>query len=73
VVHHALVNVIAPFFVRKFIFDTYANRIGKGNHRALDRCTKFLRRFNFILPLDVRQFFPSIDHAILLVFLGLAI
>lgn len=34
VVHHALCNVIEPIFERKFIFDTYANRVGKGTHRA---------------------------------------
>lgn len=37
VVHHALCNVIEPFFERSFVFDTFANRAGKGNHRALDR------------------------------------
>jgi len=65
-VHHALVNVIEPIFERKFIFDTYANRKGKGAHAALDRCTHYMRRFAYVLPLDVRQFFPSIDHAVLL-------
>jgi len=53
VVHHALVNVIEPLFERQFIFDTYANRVGKGTHRALDRCTHFMRRFAFVLPVDV--------------------
>ena len=38
VVHHALMNVIEPLFERQFIFDSYANRVGKGTHRALDRC-----------------------------------
>ena len=56
VVHHALVNVIAPLFERKLIFDTYANRIGKGTHRALDRCTKFLRSSRYVLQGDVRRF-----------------
>ncbi len=65
VVHHALCNVIEPLFERQFIHDTYANRFGKGTHRALDRCTEFMRRFTYVLPLDVRQFFPAIDHAIL--------
>ncbi len=45
VVHHALTNVIAPIYERKFIFDSYANRKAKGTHRALDRCTTYLRRF----------------------------
>jgi RNA-directed DNA polymerase len=64
VVHHALCSIIEPIFERKFIFDTYANRPGKGTHRALDRCTQYMRRFAYVLELDVRQFFPSIDHAI---------
>ena len=70
VVHHALCNVIEPLFERQFIFDTYANRTGKGTHRALDRCTYFMRRYKYALPMDVRQFFPSVDSAILLEILG---
>ena len=37
VVHHALCRVIEPIWERRFIYDTYANRVGKGTHRALDR------------------------------------
>ena len=65
VVHHALVNVIGPMLERKFIFESYANQVGKGTHKALDRCTYFMRRYDYVLPCDVRQFFPSIDHQIL--------
>jgi RNA-directed DNA polymerase len=65
VVHHALCNVIEPAFERSFITDSYANRVGKGTHRALDRCQGFARRYRYVLPCDVRQFFPSIDLAIL--------
>jgi hypothetical protein len=65
VVHHALCNVIEPIFERSFIHDSYANRVGKGTHRALDRAQFFARRYRYVLPCDVRQFFPAIDHAIL--------
>jgi retron-type reverse transcriptase len=65
VVHHALCNVTVPYFEKLFIPDSYANQKGKGTHRALDRCTQFARRFKYVLPCDVKQFFPSIDHAIL--------
>jgi RNA-directed DNA polymerase len=64
-VHHALCNIIEPLFEPRFIADSYANRVGKGTHRALDRCTEFMRRYRYVLSCDVRQFFPSIDHAIL--------
>lgn len=65
VVHHALCNVIEPIFTRSFIDDSYANQVGKGTHRAVDRCQFFARRYPYVLSLDMRQFFPSIDHAIL--------
>ena len=62
VVHHALCNVIEPWFERRFIFDSYANRVGKGTHRALDRLQQFARRFRYALRMDIVQHFPSIDH-----------
>jgi retron-type reverse transcriptase len=65
VTHHALCNIIEPIFERRFIYDSYANRIGKGTHRALDRCQQFAQRYKYVLPCDVRQHFPSIDHAML--------
>jgi len=66
VVHHALCQVIEPPFERKFIHDSYANRVGKGTHRALDRCTYFLRRYPYYLQLDIQQYFPAIDHQLLM-------
>jgi RNA-directed DNA polymerase len=65
VVHHALCNAIEPLFERSFIYDSYANRIKKGNHRALDRAQSFSRRYRYALPCDVVKFFPSIDHTLL--------
>ncbi|MDN3513715.1 MAG: RNA-directed DNA polymerase [Candidatus Brocadia sp.] len=73
VVHHALCNIIEPIFERSFIQDSYANRIGKGTHRALNRCQQFARRFPYVLQCDLRQFFPSIDHEILRAALSLKI
>jgi hypothetical protein len=65
VVHHALVRVIEPIFECRFIYDSYACRVGKGTHRAIDRCQHFARRFRYVLQCDLIHFFPSIDHAIL--------
>lgn len=39
--------------------------MGKGTHRALDRCQTFARRFPYVLTCDLKQYFPSIDHQIL--------
>ena len=65
VVQHALCNITMPYFEKLFIADSFANRLGKGTHRALDACQKYSRKYQYALQCDVRQFFPSIDHAIL--------
>lgn len=65
VVHHALCNVIVPLIERSFIDDSYANRVGRGSHRALKRAVHFARTSRYVLQCDVQRYFPSIDHAIL--------
>jgi len=65
VAHHALCNVTVPYFERLFIADSFANRVGKGTHRAIDRCQQYARKYQYVLQCDIAQFFPSIDHAIL--------
>jgi retron-type reverse transcriptase len=65
VTHHALCNLIEPLFERSFIEDSYANRMGKGTHRAVDRLQQFARRYRYVLRCDVVQFFPSLDLALL--------
>jgi len=65
VVHHALCRVIEPIFERSFISDSFANRIGKGTHRALDRAQFFSRKYRYVLQCDIEQFFAAIDHQIL--------
>ena len=65
VVHHALCAVIEPVFERGFVFDSYANRRGKGTHRAVARYERFGRRFANVLRCDIYRYFPAIDHAIL--------
>ena len=66
VVHHALCNLIEPRFERLFIPDSYANRLGKGTHQAIDRLQGLARRHRYVLRADIVQHFASIDHAILL-------
>ena len=65
VVHHALCNVVEPHFERRFIYDSYACRQGKGTLAALQRAHHFCARFPCVLKLDIQKYFPSIDHQIL--------
>lgn len=65
IVHHALCRAIEPLFERRLIHDSYACRVGKGTLAALNRAQHFARGHRYVLPIDVREFFPSIDHEIL--------
>jgi len=65
VVHHALMNLLEPPLDRTFIHDSYACRVGKGVHKAVERYQRWARRYTYALKMDVAQYFPSIDHGIL--------
>ncbi len=73
IVHHAAVSIIEPLFDKSFIYDSYSCRDNKGMHRAVKRLYFFVRKVSknyssncFALKLDVRKFFESVDHNILL-------
>jgi retron-type reverse transcriptase len=81
VVHHALCNIIEPIFERNFIHDSFANQKGKGTHKAIKRLEKFTRKVCFTDPryhlkedntagyalkADIRRYFDTVDHEILL-------
>lgn len=65
VVHHALCNLIESIFDAHFLPNSYANRLGKGTHAALDQLQSFARRYRYVLRMDIVKHFPSLDHAIL--------
>ena len=66
VVNRAAYDALAPDFDRSFIADTFACLSDRGSHRAVLRFLEFLRRYHSLVHLDVRCYFPSVDHGILL-------
>ena len=65
VVRHALCAVIEPIFEAGFIDNTFANRTGKGTHRAIELYECYRDRHAHVLRCDIYRYFPSIDHAII--------
>ena len=49
---------------RRFIYDSYACRKGKGVHKAVDRYQQWSKRYAYVLKMDISRYFPSIDQAI---------
>lgn len=72
IVHHAVFKTLNAIFEPTFIFDSYSCREDKGTHRAVRRLRMFADAVRgahgncFVLKCDIRKFFHSIDHGILL-------
>jgi len=71
--HHAIYRQLYPFFDRTFIFDSYSCRLEKGTHKAIVRFNQFFLKVSrnntntcWVLKGDIRKFFASIDHEILI-------
>ena len=68
IVHHVICSVIEPIFEKKFIYDSYACRKGKGTHKGVNRIQKFITEADnnyYVLKCDVSKYFHSVDHEIL--------
>ncbi len=72
-VHHAMYRILYPIFDKGFIYDSYSCRLDKGTHKAVARLEGFTRKVSknntapcYALKCDVRKFFDSVDHGILL-------
>jgi len=73
IIHHAICSIIEPIFDKSFIYDSCANRKGKGNLFALKRFYQFYRkitknnsRIAFCLKADIKHYFEEVNHIILL-------
>lgn len=68
IIHHCVMNVLEPIWVRIFIRDTYSSMKGRGIHDGARRIQRFLQDeegTRFCLKFDIHKFYPSIDHSIL--------
>lgn len=68
IVHHAILQVILPILVKNLIADTYACVPGRGIHKCAKKIQDILRvdpEAKYCLKMDIRKFYPSIDHEIM--------
>lgn len=68
VVQHAIYRVVRPVLDRTFIDQSYACRIGKGTHAAADYAQHAMQQTSpdsYVLQLDIKRFFYSIDRDVL--------
>lgn len=64
IVHHLLINMVGECLEKRFIYDSYACRDGKGTHFGINR----LKRATAVIPdgwvlkMDIRCFFININR-----------
>lgn len=73
VLHHAIFTALNPVFEPTFIANSFSCRVGKGTHKGVETLASILRKTSgnghngtFALKCDVRKFFDTVDHDILL-------
>ncbi len=73
IVHHALFEYLYGVFNKAFIFHSYSSRLKKGTHLGVKNLHKMMRKVSknftqesYALKCDIKSFFASIDHDILL-------
>lgn len=68
IVHHAVMNILEPIFMACFTTDTYSCVKGRGIHGAAYAVREALKDepgTQYCLKLDIKKFYPSVDHDIL--------
>lgn len=71
--HHAVYRILYPFFDRTFIADSFSCRNEKGVHKGINRFRSLINQVSgnytrscWVLKCDIKKFFASIDHQVLL-------
>jgi retron-type reverse transcriptase len=68
IVHHAVMNILEPIWVSVFTSDSFSCIKKRGIHGAMRKVKIALRdveNTQYCLKIDIRKFYPNIDHDIL--------
>lgn len=69
ITHHAVMLIMEPIWMSLFTADTYSCIKGRGIHSCSEKLKIALKQdvlgTKYCLKIDVRKFYPSIDHEIL--------
>jgi RNA-directed DNA polymerase len=68
IIQWAIVQILEPIWMKTLISDTYSSLKGRGIHSALEKLKRVLQHredTQYCLKLDVKKFYPSMNHKIL--------
>lgn len=68
IIHHCIVQILEPIWIKSFIIDTYSCIPNRGIHKCVRKLKRVLKNkedTKYCLKLDVKKYYPSINHSIL--------
>lgn len=68
IIHHCIVNVLEPIWMKHYIRDTYAALPKRGIHDGVKRIWRALQdkeSTSYCLKLDIRKFYQTVNHDVL--------
>lgn len=69
IVHHAIMNILEPIWTKTFTFNTYSCIKGRGIHGCAEQVSNIFKKYEgrelYCLKIDIRKFYPSINHDVM--------
>lgn len=69
IVHHAIMNILEPIWVKTFTYNTYSCVKGRGIEGCARRVSAIIKEFEgrplYCLKIDIKKYYPSIRHSVL--------
>lgn len=69
IVHHAIMNILEPIWVKTFTHNTYSCIKGRGIEGCARHVDKMIQKYKgrpmYCLKIDIKKFYPSIKHDVL--------
>lgn len=69
IVHHAIMNVLEPIWLKVFTYNTYSSIKGRGIRACARQVSKIINSYKgeplYCLKIDIKKFYPSIDNGII--------
>ena len=69
IVHHAIMNILEPIWVKTFTYNTYSCIKHRGIEACASRVKHIIHSYKgktlYCLKIDIRKYYPSINHTVL--------
>lgn len=69
IVHHAIMNILEPIWIKTFTYNTYSCVKGRGIDGCARQVDRIIRKYDgkplYCLKIDIKKYYPSMKHDVL--------